>query len=64
MSLQKLPKKGFKVLRNQRGQGMVEYILLLVIVLAIANAFKSQIMGMIGKKTENLSGQIERFEGK
>ena len=61
MSLQKLPKKGFKVLRNQRGQGMVEYILLLVIVLAIANVFKSQIMGMIKGKTATVGTDIQGF---
>jgi Flp pilus assembly pilin Flp len=61
MSLQKLPKKGFKVLRNQRGQGMVEYILLLVIVLAIANAFKGQIMKMINSKTTSVGSGIETF---
>jgi Flp pilus assembly pilin Flp len=54
-SLKKFSKRLFK---NQAGQGMVEYILLLVIVIGLVMTFKSQISSAIGSKISDLVGDI------
>ncbi len=46
-----------KLFKNQRGQGATEYILLLVVVVALVVMFKNQI------KTA-MEGQIETLKGK
>ncbi len=47
-----------RLMKNERGQGMVEYILLLVIVVAIITVFKAPIMKMVADKTEELKGAV------
>ncbi len=47
-------KKFRKILKNQRGQGMLEYVLLLAVVAAIVLAFK----GTIVQKFQELTGKV------
>ena len=56
-------KKLKTVLTNEKGQGMVEYILLLVGVVALVVAFKKQIGAAISGKTSDLGNQIQGFSG-
>lgn len=52
-----------KFLKNEKGQGATEYILLLVIVVAIAMLFKDKIKSAIDAKTTDLNQQIQSFTG-
>ena len=54
-SLRKLSKR---LLKNDRGQGMVEYILLLVIVVGVVTFFKKPLMEMISDKTGELKTAV------
>lgn len=48
-----------RLLKNNRGQGMVEYILILVVVVAIVMAMKGQLKDYVTKDMfSNLTGQI------
>ena len=47
-----------RFLKNERGQGMVEYILLLVIVVAVVTIFKKPLMEMVSGKIEELKGAV------
>jgi hypothetical protein len=60
-------KEGFKVkrlkkvLKNQRGQGMLEYVLLLTIIVGLVMAFKDPITNIFKGATDNLTqttGQV------
>lgn len=48
---------------DESGQGATEYILLLVVVVAIAMLFKERIKEAIGQKMAQLSEQIQGFTG-
>lgn len=52
-----------KFLKNEKGQGATEYILLLVIVVAISILFKDKIKSAIEAKTADLNSQIQGFTG-
>lgn len=57
-------KKNFmKMIKNQKGQGATEYILLLIVVVALVMVFKDKIKDTVQGKVEELSGQIEGFQG-
>ncbi|HPI40621.1 MAG TPA: hypothetical protein PLJ21_07435 [Pseudobdellovibrionaceae bacterium] len=60
MNLKKFSKK---LLKSQSGQGATEYILLVVVIIALVTAFKGPIMEAIGEKTGDLKGKIMGFEG-
>lgn len=49
-----------KTLKNIKGQGMTEYILLLVVVVGIVVAFKGKIKQTIDSKLGDLDGQIQQ----
>lgn len=53
--------KTTKKLLNQSGQGMLEYVLILVIVLAIAGLFRNQIKSAIDGLVGKTSGEITNF---
>ena len=61
--LKKLMPKIPKFFKNEKGQGATEYILLLVIVVAIAMLFKDRIKTAIEQKTQDLNTQIQGFTG-
>lgn len=48
-----------RIANNERGQGMTEYILLMVIVVGIVLLFKQKIMGIIDSKVTKLGENIE-----
>lgn len=50
-----------KLWDDESGQGATEYILLLVIVVAIALLFRGQISGIIEGKISELGGAISSF---
>ena len=47
-----------KILKNQSGQGATEYILLLVVVVALVLMFKNQIKETVSGKISELQGMI------
>lgn len=52
-----------RLLKNQKGQGMVEYVLLLVIVVGLIMLFKGQIRDTVSTKIEDLKGMISGVSG-
>ena len=50
-----------KLWNDESGQGATEYILLLVIVVAIALLFRQQIEQVVRQKITDLGGQISGF---
>ena len=48
---------------DESGQGATEYILLLVVVVALATMFRDKITATISTKLEALSGSINGFTG-
>lgn len=55
-------KKFFKKMKqNESGQGIIEYILLLVVVVAIVVLFRDRIQQTISGKVEQVGSDIESF---
>ncbi len=50
-----------RLIQDESGQGATEYILLLVVVVAIAMLFKDQIMGVVRTKMSEISSTIGGF---
>ena len=46
-----------KVLKNEKGQGMLEYVLLLAIVAVLIAAFRVQIQGIFQNATNQLTSK-------
>ena len=46
------------LLKDERGQGMLEYILLLVIVVAVVMLFKKPLMEMVSGKIDDLKSAV------
>lgn len=57
--MKKFKSIGRKLIKNRKGQGMTEYILLLVVVVGIVMMFQGQIKGAIKGKISALQGNIE-----
>lgn len=47
-----------KLIKNKKGQGMVEYILLLVVVVGVVLIFKKSIMETVGEKLGSLKSDV------
>lgn len=60
----KLLKKINRKKIQQAGQGMTEYILLLVVIVAVSMIFKDKIKGAVEGKMNDVSGSIQSFDGK
>ena len=61
--LEKL-KKGFKkFLSDESGQGMTEYVFILLIIIAVLVVFREQIKTAFTDKIGDLTRQIGRFTG-
>ncbi|MGZ3774193.1 MAG: Flp1 family type IVb pilin [Pseudobdellovibrionaceae bacterium] len=52
-----------KMLKSESGQGATEYILLLVVVVALVIMFKGKIKEAFEGKLSDLSGSITNFKG-
>lgn len=52
-----------RLFKNQAGQGATEYILLLVVVVALVMMFKEQIKTAVGDKLGTLQQSIQGFSG-
>lgn len=52
-----------KLWNDESAQGMAEYALLLVVIVAIAFLFKDKIKGAVSSKLEQLGGDIQNFNG-
>ncbi len=52
-----------KLWKDESAQGATEYILILVIVVAIAALFRQQIMGVLEGKLSELGSSIGSFGG-
>ncbi len=50
-----------RMIKDESGQGATEYILLLVVVVAIAMLFKNQISTIVSSKISELGGAIGSF---
>jgi len=49
--------------KDESAQGMTEYILLIVVVVALAYLFKDKIKAAVGAKTEQVGSDITNFSG-
>jgi len=47
-----------QIWQDESGQGATEYILMIVVVVAIVFAFRSRITEIIGEKTESLGTEL------
>lgn len=50
-----------KLVKDESGQNTTEYILLLVVVVAIAVVFKDQLKSLIESKISEVGGEIGKF---
>lgn len=50
-----------KIINDESGQGLTEYIFLVVVVVAIAMAFRTQITEAIKSKLDSVSSDISSF---
>jgi len=57
-----LKKFSKRLLKNERGQGMMEYLLLLVIVVGLILMFKDNIMETAKSKIDDLQSSIDRVK--
>ncbi|UOF00296.1 Flp1 family type IVb pilin [Bdellovibrio bacteriovorus] len=61
--MKKLSNFSKKLLKNQSGQGATEYILLLVVVVALVIMFKGKIQETVSGKIDELQGMIGQVNG-
>ena len=50
-----------KLWNDESGQGMAEYVLLIVVVLTVAFMFKDRIKGMVGAKLGEVESSMGSF---
>ncbi|MEK6772654.1 MAG: Flp1 family type IVb pilin [Bdellovibrionota bacterium] len=60
--MKKLTKKNRRLFSNEKGQGMVEYILLLVVVIGLVAIFKGRIIEVIKGKTDQVGSGMDSFQ--
>ncbi|MBX3017023.1 MAG: hypothetical protein KF767_03970 [Bdellovibrionaceae bacterium] len=55
-----------RFINDESGQGMAEYVLLIVVVVGVAFMFRKNIMSMVQDKMTSVSGEFQNFnvEGK
>jgi len=49
--------------KDESGQGMTEYVLLVVVIIAIALIFKEKIKSAVSSKMDEVSSGIQGFNG-
>lgn len=55
--------KNIRFVRNEKGQGIIEYVLLAVVVLALVGIFRNKIRDALTQRTETLGNDIQNFSG-
>ena len=50
-----------RFINDESGQGMAEYVLLIVVVVGVAFMFRKNIMNMVQSKMDNVSGEFQNF---
>ncbi len=53
--------KNIRFVRNEKGQGIIEYVLLAVVVLALVGIFRNKIKDALTSRTESLGNDIQNF---
>lgn len=56
-----LKRKKKNLLKNEKGQGMVEYILLLVVIIGIVMVFKGKIKGWFESASNSAGSGVENI---
>lgn len=49
--------------RDERGQGMTEYALLLLVIVALVTVFRTRITEAVSSKLGNVADSITNFQG-
>ncbi len=60
--MNKLKSFARRFMNDESGQGMAEYVLLIVVVVTVAFLFRGKITDMVSKKMDNVSGEFQNFE--
>ena len=55
--------KRTKVGRDQRGQGMTEYALLLLVIVALVTLFRDNITDAVQGKLDSVTSEMGQFQG-
>ena len=61
--MKKLKNIALRLWKDESAQGTAEYILLLVVIVAVAILFKDKIMDVLKQKTGEVGSQIQDFGG-
>jgi Flp pilus assembly pilin Flp len=61
--MKKIKTQLLAIWKDESAQGMAEYALLLVVVIAIGVAFKKPILDAVGAKMEEIKSKIAGFSG-
>jgi Flp pilus assembly pilin Flp len=61
--MSKFTRRAMQLWNDESGQGATEYILLLVVVVALVLLFKGKIRTAISNKLDELEGNIQSFKG-
>ena len=56
--MDKIKKMAKQLWQDESGQGATEYILILVVIVALVFAFKKQIVAAIDEQTKKVGGEI------
>lgn len=62
--MKKFKKILMSIYQDESGQGATEYILMLVVVVALVMAFREPILTIIGKKTNEIGGKMDNVFAK
>lgn len=60
--MNKLKKFASNLWKDESGQGMAEYVLLIVVVLTVAFLFKDKIKTMVSGKLDEVGSSMEGFK--
>lgn len=58
-NIQKIAKR---LWNDESGQGMAEYVLLIVVVVTVAFTFRDKIKSMVSNKLDSVGGEFNGFE--
>lgn len=61
VAMNKLKSFARRFIKDESGQGMAEYVLLIVVVVGVAFIFKDKIRGMVEKKMTAVGDEFNSF---